>query len=203
MQNGNITNFTFLEGLRGMVDALRRVSRTERRGAGFLTRYQAEVEGLLIKERAGTLTSDDKVRAKRMLATCATALATISSQVMRLSTTTTSATRAHVHSHAAGDACNASALHIARHVWVTCARLMWLRVATGEVQHTTCEEANAAEAEQLADRARGAEWAAAAQQAAPEVHHAQVLAPPSPADTVLEEGVMPPYPASAVAGAYI
>ena len=108
-------DFTFLEGLEGMVDALQRVSRTERRAeGGFLRRYRAEVEHLLVKERSGLLIADDRVRAKRMLATCATALETIASEVMRLSPTTTSAART-CHSHAAGDAQSARALRIARH----------------------------------------------------------------------------------------
>jgi hypothetical protein len=80
------TNFTYVEGLEGMVEALRRVSRTERReGAGFLTKYSVEVAKLVQKERSGTLTKEDSVRAQRMVATCATALATIASEARRLS----------------------------------------------------------------------------------------------------------------------
>ena len=80
------TNFTYVEGLEGMVEALRRVSRTEQReGAGFLTRYSAEVAKLVQKERSGTLTREESVRAQRMVATCATALATIALEVRRLS----------------------------------------------------------------------------------------------------------------------
>ena len=110
-----VKEFTFLEGLEGMVTALRCIPRSEGSHGGFLTRYAGEIEHLKSREADLRFSRDDAVRAHRMLATVATATADLSIQVAMASSN--HAVCEHTcAARAAGDAQRARALHVACHV---------------------------------------------------------------------------------------
>lgn len=69
-----------MEGLAGIVESLRCISRGKGHG-GFCTRYAAEVKELQSKEASGRLNHEDMVRCQRMLATCSTTLAELARKV--------------------------------------------------------------------------------------------------------------------------
>ena len=75
-----VRDFTFLQGLAGIVESLRAISRDQGHG-GYASRYAAEVAELQAKEAAGRLNKVDMVRSQRMLATCATTMAKLALQV--------------------------------------------------------------------------------------------------------------------------
>ena len=117
-----LADFTYLEGLAGMLEALRTIPRNQGRHGGYLTRYAGEVECLRAREGAGRLDHDDMVRSQRMLATVATTAATLMLSVSGCHLQPRSMyCKRTCPARAAGDAQRARALRIACRVYTTCA----------------------------------------------------------------------------------